>query len=188
VIYIALVRLGVVPDPGVAIRERHVARIAGIFIVTLAVGMAVGGFYENVEWLEDKWDILGGHFVKGLWDTETDLLCDAAGSIAGATFITILALRGRASHPVPALPAPGRRGGGSRGSRGAPGARGPAVRPRPPAGGGSACRSCRSPRRGSSESRPGCCCSHCRPRRSGRSGSSSARRSSSRRRSARSSC
>jgi uncharacterized membrane protein HdeD (DUF308 family) len=107
VLYIALVRLGVVPDPGVAIRERRVARIAGIFIVTLAVGMAVGGFYENIEWLEDKWNILGGHFVKGLWDTETDLLCDATGSLAGATFITIWALRGWSSHRVTVVPAPG---------------------------------------------------------------------------------
>ena len=107
VLYIALVRLGVVPDPGVAIRDRRVARIAGIFIVTLAVGMAVGGFYENIEWLEDKWDILGGNFVKGLWDTETDLLCDATGSLAGATFITIWALRGWSSHRVTVVPAPG---------------------------------------------------------------------------------
>ena len=107
VLYIALVRLEVVPDPGVAIRERRVARIAGIFIVTLAVGMAVGGFYENIEWLEDKWGILGGHFVKGLWDTETDLLCDATGSLAGATFITIWALRGWSSHRVTVVPAPG---------------------------------------------------------------------------------
>ena len=107
VLYIALVRLGVVPDPGVAIKERRVPRIAGIFIVTLAVGMAVGGFYECVEWLEDKWNILGGHFVKGLWDTETDLLCDAAGSIAGATFITIWALRGWSSHRTTVVPAPG---------------------------------------------------------------------------------
>src|SRR5215831_19650441 len=45
VIYIALVRLGVVPDPGVAIRERRVARISGIFIVTLALGVAVGAGY-----------------------------------------------------------------------------------------------------------------------------------------------
>jgi uncharacterized membrane protein HdeD (DUF308 family) len=106
VVYIALVRLGVVPDPGVAIREHRVARIAGIFIITLSVGMAIGGFYECVEWLEDKWGILGGHFVKGLWDTETDLLCDAAGSIAGATFITIWALRGWSSRRVTVCAAP----------------------------------------------------------------------------------
>jgi len=109
VIYIALVRLGVVPDPGVAIRERRVARIAGIFIITVSVGMAVGGFYECIEWLEDRWDILGGHFVKGLWDTETDLLCDASGSIVGATFITVWALRGWSSRRVTVVPAPGPR-------------------------------------------------------------------------------
>jgi uncharacterized membrane protein HdeD (DUF308 family)/uncharacterized membrane protein YjdF len=106
VLYIALVRLGVVPDPGEAIRERRVPRIAGIFIVTFAVGLAVGAFYENIEWIEDKFDILGGHFVKGLWDTETDLLCDTSGSFVGATFLTAWALRGWSSrrktvHAVP---------------------------------------------------------------------------------------
>ena len=106
VLYIALVRLGVVPDPGQAIRERRVARISGIFIVTLAVGMAVGAGYENVEWIEDKFDILGGHFVKGLWDTETDLLCDAGGSLVGATFLTVWALRGWSSRRVTVVPAP----------------------------------------------------------------------------------
>ena len=106
VLYIALVRLGVVPDPGQAIRERRVARISGIFIVTLAVGTAVGAGYENVEWIEDKFDILGGHFVKGLWDTETDLLCDAGGSLVGATFLTVWALRGWSSRRVTVVPAP----------------------------------------------------------------------------------
>jgi uncharacterized membrane protein HdeD (DUF308 family)/uncharacterized membrane protein YjdF len=100
VLYIVLVRLGVVPDPGAAIRERRVARIAGIFIVTLALGMAVGAGYESVEWFEDKFDILGGHFVKGLWDTETDLLADTTGSLIGATFLTIWALRGWSSRRV----------------------------------------------------------------------------------------
>jgi uncharacterized membrane protein HdeD (DUF308 family)/uncharacterized membrane protein YjdF len=100
VLYIVLVRLGVVPDPGEAIRERRTARIAGIFIVAFAVGLAVGAFYENIEWIEDKFDILGGHFVKGLWDTETDLLCDTAGSLAGATFLTVWAVRGWSSRRV----------------------------------------------------------------------------------------
>jgi uncharacterized membrane protein HdeD (DUF308 family)/uncharacterized membrane protein YjdF len=105
VIYIALVRLGVVPDPGRAIRERRVARISGIFIVTLALGIAVGGVYESIEWFEDKF--LGGHFVGGLWDTETDLLCDEAGSLVGATFLTVWALRGWTSHRRTVVPAPG---------------------------------------------------------------------------------
>jgi uncharacterized membrane protein HdeD (DUF308 family) len=106
VLYIALVRLGVVPDPGEAIREHRVARISGIFIVTLALGIAVGAGYESVEWFEDKFGILGGHFVKGLWDTETDLLCDEGGSLVGATFLTVWALRGWSSRRVTVVPAP----------------------------------------------------------------------------------
>jgi uncharacterized membrane protein HdeD (DUF308 family) len=106
VLYIALVRLGVVPDPDQAIRQRKVAQISGIFIVTLAVGMAVGSGYESVEWFEDKFDILGGHFVKGLWDTETDLLCDTGGSLVGATFLTVWALRGWSSRRTTVVPAP----------------------------------------------------------------------------------
>jgi uncharacterized membrane protein HdeD (DUF308 family) len=106
VLYIALVRLGVVPDPGRAIREHRVARISGIFIVTVAVGMAVGAGYESVEWFEDKF--LGGHFVGGLWDTETDLLCDEGGSLVGAAFLTVWALQGWTSRRVTvvAVPAP----------------------------------------------------------------------------------
>jgi len=106
VLYIVLVRLGVVPDPGQAIREHRVARISGIFIVTLALGMAVGAGYESIEWFEDKFDILGGHFVKGLWDTETDLLADTTGSLIGATFLTVWSLRGWSSRRVTVVPAP----------------------------------------------------------------------------------
>jgi uncharacterized membrane protein HdeD (DUF308 family) len=105
VIYIALVRLGVVPDPSEAIRERRVARISGIFIVTLALGIAVGGVYESIEWFEDKF--LGGHFVGGLWDTETDLLCDEGGSLVGASFLTVWALRGWTSRRRTVVPVPG---------------------------------------------------------------------------------
>jgi len=105
VLYIVLVRLGVVPDPSQAIREHRVARISGIFIVTLALGVAVGGFYESIEWFEDKF--LGGHFVGGLWDTETDLLCDEGGSLVGAAFLTVWALRGWTSRRVTAVAVPG---------------------------------------------------------------------------------
>jgi uncharacterized membrane protein HdeD (DUF308 family) len=104
VLYIALVRLGVVPDPGRAISDRKVARIAGIFVVTLAVGIAVGAFYESIEWFEDKF--LGGHFVGGLWDTETDLLCDEGGSLVGATFLTVWALHGWSSRRATVVPVP----------------------------------------------------------------------------------
>jgi len=68
--------------------------------------MAVGAGYESAEWFEDKFDILGGHFVKGLWDTETDLLADTTGSLVGATFLTVWALRGWSSRRVTVVPAP----------------------------------------------------------------------------------
>jgi len=105
VLYIALVRLGVVPDPGRAIRDRRVAQISGIFIITLAIGMAVGAGYESVEWFEDKF--LGGLFFKGMSDTETDLLCDEGGSLVGAAFLTVWALRGWTSRRLTVVPAPG---------------------------------------------------------------------------------
>src|SRR5262249_14743457 len=84
--------------------ERKVARIAGIFVVTLAVGIAVGAFYESIEWFEDKF--LGGHFVGGLWDTETDLLCDEGGSLIGAAFLTVWALHGWSSRRTTVVPVP----------------------------------------------------------------------------------
>jgi uncharacterized membrane protein HdeD (DUF308 family) len=104
VLYIVLVRLGVVPDPGQAIRERRLARIGGIFIITLAAGIAVGAGYENVEWISDR--LLGTHLARTLFDVETDLLADTAGSLAGATFLTVWALRGWTSRRRTAVPAP----------------------------------------------------------------------------------
>jgi uncharacterized membrane protein HdeD (DUF308 family) len=68
--------------------------------------MAVGAGYESVEWFEDKFDILGGNFVKGLWDTETDLLADTSGSLVGATFLTVWAMRGWSSRRVPVVAVP----------------------------------------------------------------------------------
>jgi uncharacterized membrane protein HdeD (DUF308 family) len=45
--------------------------------------------------------------VGGLWDTETDLLCDEGGSLVGAAFLTVWALRGWTSRRVTVVPAPG---------------------------------------------------------------------------------
>ena len=165
VLYIALVRLGVVPDPGSAIRERRVPRISGIFIVTLALGMAVGAGYESVEWFEDKF--LGGHFVGGLWDTETDLLCDEGGSLVGAAFLTVWALRGWTSRRVTVVPVPG------------PGQT--PVETAAVCGPGGPCGSVDSPGGRSLCSAPlrlrrGLSCSRCRPQRFVRLGSSSASR------------
>ena len=106
VLYIALVRLGVVPDPGEASGRAGSRGSAGSSSSRSPLGIAVGACYESIEWFEDKFGILGGHFVKGLWDTETDLLCDEGGSLVGAAFLTVWALRGWSSHRVTVVPAP----------------------------------------------------------------------------------
>src|SRR6185437_11720358 len=137
------------------IRERRTARISGIFIVTLALGMAVGAGYESVEWFEDKLGILGGNFVKGLWDTETDLLADTSGSLVGATFLTVWAMHGWSSRRVTVVPVP--QPGSTRVVR--RGRAGWPVR--------------RPPSRASSPSSEGCCCSRCLLHRFALSGSSS---------------
>jgi hypothetical protein len=79
VLYIVLVRLEVLPDLGHSKEAHH---LFGMFLVTLALGLAVGAGYEIAEWTLDlvfpHW-----HLVKGETDTATDLIADAAGAAAG---------------------------------------------------------------------------------------------------------
>lgn len=88
VLYIALVRLGVLADP-----EETTATYnrAGVFVSTLALGMAVGAGYEVVEWLSDT--LAGTHFVKSVDDTGSDLLEDTCGALAGAALVTVWSIR-----------------------------------------------------------------------------------------------
>jgi uncharacterized membrane protein HdeD (DUF308 family) len=88
VLYISLVRLDVLPDPA---RVHTVSRRAGIFISTLALGMAVGAGYEIVEWSSDK--LFGTHLVKSIDDTGSDLLEDTCGSLAAAILVTVWSTR-----------------------------------------------------------------------------------------------
>ena len=95
VIYIALVRLGVLADPG----ETHTGyNHVGVFVSTLAIGMAVGAGYEVIEWLSDT--LLGTRFVKSVDDTGSDLLEDTLGSIAGAAFVTVWSVRHWSSRRI----------------------------------------------------------------------------------------
>lgn len=88
VLYIALVRLHVLADP----EETTTAYShAGVFVSTLALGMAVGAGYEVVEWLSDA--LAGTQFVKSIDDTGSDLLEDTLGSLAGATLVTVWSIR-----------------------------------------------------------------------------------------------
>lgn len=103
VLYIALVRLGVLADPE---ETRTAYHHVGVFVSTLAIGMAVGAGYEVVEWLSDT--LAGTHFVKSVDDTGSDLLEDTLGSIAGGVFVAVWSIRHWSSRRVvvgPAAPA-----------------------------------------------------------------------------------
>jgi hypothetical protein len=89
VLYIALARMHALPD--IEDMERGHRQI-GLFVVTLALGMAVGAGYEIVEYLSDT--IAGTHFVKGETDTATDLIADTAGAALGALSIVLWSLAG----------------------------------------------------------------------------------------------
>ncbi|HEU5363526.1 MAG TPA: DUF308 domain-containing protein [Gaiellaceae bacterium] len=104
VLYLALVRLGVLADP-----EKTTAAYnrVGVFVTTLALGMAVGAGYEVVEWLSDT--LLGTHLVESVGDTGSDLLEDTCGSLAGAALVTVWSIRNwstRRRAPESAPPPP----------------------------------------------------------------------------------
>ena len=82
VIYIALARLDVVPDPR---DETHLQHYVGIAIVTAALGIAVGALWEVYEWRSDAW--LGTTLSEGNDDTNGDLVRDTLGSLVGAALL-----------------------------------------------------------------------------------------------------
>jgi hypothetical protein len=88
-LYIALARADVVPDPKDSSERRH---YVGIFVVTLALGVALGGLWEIWEWISDH--SLGSSLQLGLDDTVGDLVADTAGSIAGAALLVCWARYG----------------------------------------------------------------------------------------------
>jgi hypothetical protein len=82
VVYIALARLDVVPDPR---DETHLQHYSGIFIVTGAIGIAIGGLWEIYEWRSDAW--LGTNLSESNDDTNGDLVRDTFGSLVGAALL-----------------------------------------------------------------------------------------------------
>ena len=82
VIYIALARLDVVPDPR---DETHLQHYVGIAIVTAALGIAVGALWEIYEWRSDAW--FGTTLSEGNDDTNGDLVRDTLGSLVGAALL-----------------------------------------------------------------------------------------------------
>ena len=82
VAYIGLARLEVLPDPR---DETGLHREIGIFVVTLALGLALGAVWEIVEWTSDR--TVGSRLQEGNDDTVGDLIADGCGSLLGATLL-----------------------------------------------------------------------------------------------------
>ena len=86
VVYIALARLDVVPDPR---DETHLRHYVGIAVVTAALGVTVGALWEVYEWRSDAW--LGTELSEGNDDTNGDLVRDTLGSLVGAALLVVWA-------------------------------------------------------------------------------------------------
>jgi hypothetical protein len=89
-VYIALARLDTLPDPADASRSKR--HLAGIFVVTLALGLAIGALWEIVEWTSDQ--TLGSNLSLGEQDTIGDLVADGAGAFCGGLFLLAWTVRG----------------------------------------------------------------------------------------------
>jgi hypothetical protein len=81
-LYIVLARLDVVPDPK---DETHGRHYAGMAIISFALGMALGGLWEIVEWASDN--RLGSNLQLGNEDTVGDLIADSLGALCGAALL-----------------------------------------------------------------------------------------------------
>jgi hypothetical protein len=78
VAYIGLARLEVLPDPRDDASTPH---YVGIFAVTFALGVAIGGLWEIVEWSSDN--VVGSSLQLSNDDTVGDLVADSLGAAAG---------------------------------------------------------------------------------------------------------
>lgn len=87
VVYVVLMRLGVVPE--LRDLERLAQRI-GFFLTVLMMGMAIGAAWEIVEWTLDS--TTGSHLIISSTDTATDLIWDTIGSAGSATILVLWSL------------------------------------------------------------------------------------------------
>jgi hypothetical protein len=92
-VYIALARLDTLPDPADAYGSRR--HLAGIFVVTLALGLAIGAVWEILEWTSDT--TLGSNLALGEEDTIGDLVADGAGAFWGGLLLVVWAVFGWAT-------------------------------------------------------------------------------------------
>ena len=89
VLYLCLARIEVLPDPQQETLRRH---NAGMFVVTFAIGLAVGALWEIFEWTSDG--VFGSDLSQGNVDTVGDLIADASGSLAGGALMVLWSVKG----------------------------------------------------------------------------------------------
>ncbi len=89
VIYLCLARLDVLPDPQQETTRHHEA---GMFVVTFALGLAVGALWEIFEYTSDG--VFGSELSEGNTDTVGDLIADTAGSLLGGALMVLWAVKG----------------------------------------------------------------------------------------------
>jgi hypothetical protein len=81
-LYIVLARIDLVPDPKDETDLRH---YIGMWVVTFAFGVALGGLWEVVEYASDSW--LGSDLQIDNPDTIGDLIADSLGAACGAALL-----------------------------------------------------------------------------------------------------
>lgn len=82
VAYIALARLEVLPDMREEFSPRH---YTGLWLVTFALGVAIGGLWEVLEWGSDG--LFGSNLSMSNDDTVGDLIADSLGAAAGGLLL-----------------------------------------------------------------------------------------------------
>jgi hypothetical protein len=81
-LYIALSRLDVVPDPATEVK-RH-SWLVGMALITFCIGVTMASFYEIYEWVVDHW------FGQGLAISETDTVTELSDGFLGAAIGGVL--------------------------------------------------------------------------------------------------
>ncbi|MGA8217338.1 MAG: hypothetical protein WB771_02140 [Solirubrobacterales bacterium] len=89
-LYLALVRLDVVPDLASDSLRRH--RVGMVLLATALGWSFMGGLYEIYEWFADRF--LGAHLYVSYGDSIGDLTVDGIGSLLGAVLILVWDRRG----------------------------------------------------------------------------------------------
>ena len=89
IVYILLARADALPD----LRDRSERRHhVGVFLVTLALGLAIGAVWEIFEWCSDR--LFGSHLALGESDTIGDLVADGCGALFGGALLVLWSMFG----------------------------------------------------------------------------------------------